>query len=92
MTQRAMEDLRGWLGSTVFGATFVKKNGDIRDGRYRLGVGKEQTGEGLGYDSNEAGNLIVWDMEAEGYRTIALNRLRQLRAHGETIDFNEGDG
>ena len=83
---QAVLDLRAAVGEDhIFGAAFVKKNGDLRTGSFRLGVTKDQTGVGLSYDSNAAGNLIVFDMQKKAYRTIKLNSLRKLTVGGRVI-------
>lgn len=82
-------NMRALLGDEIFGATFVKADGSIRTGTFRLGVQKDQTGAGLAYRPNERGNLIVWDMAKGGYRTIKLARLLSIRAHGQTVEFGE---
>lgn len=79
-----MDKLRELLGGKIFGATFEKADGTIRSGAFRLGVDRTK-GVGRNYDADARGNLIVWDMHAEGYRTIALERLISLRVQGREI-------
>lgn len=83
-------NIREAVGDRVFGATFEKADGTIREGTFRLNVTKDQTGKGLSYSPSSRGNLIVWDMSAEGYRTIKLERLHSIRSQGFTYDFTTG--
>lgn len=84
-TQQATRTIRGMLGDArIFGATFIKANGEERTGSFRLGVDKRKGGS-LNYDPESRGNLIVWDMNARGYRTIPLDRVKVLRVRGREI-------
>ena len=54
----------------------------------RVGVQKDLKGR-TQYDRRKARNLIVWDMNANGYRTIKTDRLNWIRIEGDTYTFNE---
>ena len=82
-----IEYLRSLLGTKIFGATFVKRDGTLRSGSFRLGVRKELTGAGSSYDRFERGNLTVWDMTKKAYRTIRIAALRQISFGGRVVDF-----
>jgi len=73
----------------IFGASFIKLDGTVRSGSFRLGVippGKREGSERKrNLDPDEHGNLIVWDMKISAYRTIALKRVLYLRVRGKTI-------
>lgn len=47
----------------IFRATFIKKNGDVRDMIGRFGVSKYVEGSGLPYNPEDQYNVVVFDME-----------------------------
>ena len=70
------------LQGKVFGATFVKKDGSIRNINCRTGVAKYLKGGEKRYDYD---NLVcVYDMQIEDYRNINIDTLMQLRTGGNT--------
>ena len=69
----------------IFGCTFIKKDGSIRTGSFRLGVKKNLTGIGQAYNPEESCNLIVYDMNKRGYRTIPLDRVISFTINGNKI-------
>lgn len=73
----------------IFSANFTKADGTERTMSCRVGVQKDLKGKGLQYDRRKARNLIVWDMNANGYRTIKTDRLNWIRIEGDTYTFNE---
>ena len=73
----------------IFSANFTKADGSERTMSCRVGVQKDLKGKGLQYDRRKARNLIVWDMNANGYRTIKTDRLNWIRIEGDTYTFNE---
>ena len=73
----------------IFSATFTKANGSERVINCRVGVQKNLKGVGIKYDTRKAHNLIVWDMNAEGYRTIKTDRLNWIRVQGAEYNFKE---
>ena len=73
----------------IFSANFTKADGSQRTMSCRVGVQKDLKGKGLQYDRRKARNLIVWDMNANGYRTIKTDRLNWIRIEGDTYTFNE---
>lgn len=81
------QQVREIVGDDIFGATFTKADGSTRTGSFRLGAAVGLTGQGLAYDPEARGNLIVFDMNRKGYRTIKMERLISIRAHGETFEF-----
>ena len=70
------------LQGKVFGATFVKKDGSIRNINCRTGVAKYLKGGEKRYDYDNL--LCVYDMQSRGYRTINIDTLMQLRTGGNT--------
>lgn len=85
LNRAACRMVRRAVGGRIFGATFRKADGTIRTGAFRLGVRRNLTGAGLAYDAEARGNLIVWDMNRHGYRTIPLRRVIRLRIDGRTV-------
>jgi hypothetical protein len=73
-----IEQFRNEVKGKIFTATFIKKDGTMRTMKARLGVKKGVSGVGLKYDAESRGNLIVYDMEKKGFRTIELDSLCQL--------------
>lgn len=78
-------EFRRLLRGRIFGATFRTADGRLRTGCFRLDVRKGLTGAGLGYDADDAGNLIVFDMRKRAYRTIKLERVESLRVRGVEV-------
>lgn len=74
----------------IFGATFRKVDGTIRTGSFRVRPPKED-GPGMSYSPTERGNLIVWDMNKGGYRTLKLSSLISVTIAGTVfhIDHQE---
>jgi hypothetical protein len=75
--------------TSIFGVTFVKKDGTIRDMTCRLGVTKYLKGGELGYDVVDKGLLSVYDMTAAGYRMINLDTVTEIRANGNVYRFED---
>ena len=69
----------------IFSATFVKKDGSVRQMVARIGVSKNLKGGTNG--SSAKNNLVtVYDMAKGGYRMINLKTLLTLKACGETYE------
>jgi hypothetical protein len=80
-TLATMEDAFRLLDATngaIFRATFVKKDGTVRDMVARTGVKKHLAGGVLAYAPRPRGLLPVFDMAAEGYRMVNVATLREL--------------
>ena len=73
----------------IFSATFTKADGTERKMVCRVGVKKDLKGVGLKYDRRKAHNILVWDMNANGYRTIKTDRLKSIRIEGKTYNFEQ---
>ena len=67
----------------IFSANFTKKDGTERTMVCRVGVSKHLKGKGLGYDAKAKRNLIVFDMNKGGYRTIPVDRLNWIKIEGD---------
>tara|TARA_R100001530_G_scaffold132292_1_gene104599 strand:+ start:21414 stop:21686 length:273 start_codon:yes stop_codon:yes gene_type:complete len=68
-----------------FGVTFRKANGSIRFMNCRIGVQKHTNGKGLKYNPKKKGNIIVWDTQQKGYRTIKLSSIKSIRFEGKEL-------
>jgi len=69
-------------GGTFIGVTFTKKNGSVRTLNGRLFVSKGVKGTGkvkLGLDSPM---LRIYDVKADGFRTVNLSTTKSLRMFG----------
>jgi len=73
----------------IFSASFTKADGTQRTMSCRVGVQKDLKGVGLQYDRRKAHNIVVWDMNANGYRTIKTDRLKWIQIEGERYNFDE---
>ena len=73
----------------IFSASFTKADGTQRTMSCRVGVQKNLKGVGLQYDRRKAHNIVVWDMNANGYRTSKTDRLKWIQIEGERYNFDE---
>jgi len=76
----------------IFTVKFIKRTtGEERVMNCRRGVSKGVKGVGLGFDPDEKGLLVVWDMqkleegatEKGAFRMINLEDLRELKMQGK---------
>jgi hypothetical protein len=74
-----VDEFRQVVGGKIFSAKFVKKNGEIRSIRARLGVTKALVGGSLTYNPSEHNNLIVFDLDKQAYRTIKFDNLLEIK-------------
>lgn len=80
------QDMKSRLGrARIFGCKFIKRDGSERTGSFRLGVSRGFTGAGPRYDTDSYGNIIVWDMNKGGYRTIPLSRVLYFIIRGQRV-------
>ena len=71
------------VGHKIFKATFVKKNGDIREMNCRLEVKKHLKG---GRNFNNVDRyLTVYDFKNKGYRNINLNTIIHIKCGNKII-------
>ena len=68
---------------------FLKMDGTIRKMNFRKHVTKGVNGKGLAYNPSKAGNMIVFDMGADGFRTIKLENVMLLKVNGVTHDWSK---
>ena len=73
----------------IFSVVFLKKNGELRPMTCKLGVKKHLKGGILKYNPGERNNLIVFDMQKGGYRTINLDTLMHISMKG--AEYNVTD-
>jgi len=72
-------------GGTIFSVSFIKKNGEFRNMRCRLGVKKGLTGKGLNWEPIDKGYMTVYDIEKKGYRMVNLDTIQSLQIKGEKL-------
>lgn len=82
-----LQTLRDLVGSKIFSVIFQKKDGTLREMVCRLGVTKHLKGGELKYSPEDFNYLTVYDMQAEGYRTINVNTLKRIKLDGVTYDL-----
>ena len=82
----AAEMIRQSNGS-IFGVDFIKRStGELRKMTARLGVKKHLKGGVAAYDAAAKDLIFVYDITAEGYRSIALDAITALRIGGERYE------
>lgn len=78
-------------GSHIFKATFIKADGSYREMVCRRHVSKGVTGAlapGKRIAEDKANDcLTVYDMQADGFRRIPLDRLLSLKCEGQEYSF-----
>ena len=75
--------------NTIFSVVFLKKSGEIRRMNCMLGVKKHLKGGKLSYNPKERNNLVVFDTQKKGYRTINLDTLMNISMKG--VEYNVTD-
>lgn len=70
----------------IFTATFVKKDGTIREMTCRREVKKGVKGVGLAYDPAKFELIPVFDMKKEGFRMIQAKTITNLNINGEKFE------
>lgn len=95
------EQLRTFIKSLtkdkIFGVTFTKRDGTLRDMTCRIGVTKHLKGGELPYDPVEKGLLPVFDMNKVDpktnqkgcYRMVNLKTLKEIRCNGTTYKIQQ---
>ena len=76
----------GTSNNRIIGLGFFKKDGTFRTGAFRRGVVKGITGEGLKFNPKDYNLITLYDMNAKGYRNVPIDRLKYIKALGQTID------
>lgn len=86
------ENLKDFINNNkgkVMTIVFRKKDGTIRTLNTRTGVRRNITGRGLSYDPEKYGYLILWDLQKNGYRTVTLDTIEQVRANRQVYPVVE---
>lgn len=63
----------------IFGVTFIKKDGTVRNMTARLGVRKDIKGVGLSFNPDERNLIVVFDMHKRAYRMVNLSTILSIR-------------
>lgn len=82
-----VDEFRDVVGGKIFSAKFVKKDGEIRVIRARLGVKKALKGGELTYNPSEHNYLVVFDLDKAQYRTINFNTLLEIKYCKQEWEF-----
>jgi hypothetical protein len=71
----------------IFSVKFVKRTtGEIREMVARTGVKAHLKGGDAAYKFSDKGLVSVYDIQAKGYRTIALEGIVSLKSGGEVYE------
>jgi hypothetical protein len=86
-TIKTIQDFKNFVGDEgkLFSIKFLKDDYSERTMVARFGVRKYRSGTGMKYDPEARGNLVVFSMQDDGYRTFKFDRLLKVKAHGQTI-------
>ena len=84
-----IRDIINASGGHICSVIFLKMDGTIRKMNFRKHVTKGVNGKGLAYNPSKAGNMIVFDMGADGFRTIKLENVMLLKVNGVTHDWSK---
>jgi hypothetical protein len=77
-------------GGHICSVVFVKKStGKVRHMVFRKGVSKGVNGRGLKYNPSSVGNMVVYDMGADGFRTIKLDNVQSLKVNGKSYNWSK---
>lgn len=75
------DDLRAYLEENPLvemTCTFTKKEGEERVMKFMYGVEQKKKGRGLKFDPAKKGMIVVFDLEAQGYRMLTLNKVTEI--------------
>jgi hypothetical protein len=85
-THKKAETVRALIATSkgaFVGVEFIKRTtGELRKMNCRLGVQKNLTGAGMGYDPIKKNLMTVWDVQKNGYRMINLESVQAVRVNG----------
>jgi archaellum component FlaG (FlaF/FlaG flagellin family) len=76
-------------GGHIASVVFVKMDGTVRKMNFRTQVSKGVNGKGLKYNPSSVGNTVVYDMGADGYRTIKLDNVQSLKVNGKSYNWSK---
>jgi len=77
--------VKGLGDGLIFSVTFTKVDGTLREMVCRMGVKSRLAGGKKSFNDEEKNILTVFDMENEGYRSIKIENIVKIVAHGEII-------
>ena len=77
-------DMINAVGGQFFTVEFTKKNGENRVMTGRRGVTKGVTGEGLKFAPADYGMFTMFDIQADGFRMVTIDRITRLTISGKT--------
>lgn len=79
------------LGNSIFGITFVKRNGDVRKMSCRARVGKYVKGVRPGGSTSPSNDLIVlYEMNGKAdpnYKSVSLDTITRVTVNGITAQI-----
>ena len=84
-----IRDIINASGGHICSVIFLKMDGTVRKMNFRRHVTKGVNGKGLSYNPSKVGNMIVFDMGANGFRTIKLENVMSLKVNGETHNWSK---
>ena len=84
-----IRDIINASGGHICSVIFLKMDGTIRKMNFRRHVTKGVNGKGLAYNPSKVGNMIVYDMGADGFRTIKLDNVQSLKVNGKSYNWSK---
>ena len=86
---KTIRDIINASGGHICSVIFVKMDGTVRKMNFRRHVTKGVNGRGLKYNPSSVGNMVVYDMGADGFRTIKLDNVQSLKVNGVTHNWSK---
>ena len=86
---KTIRDIINASGGHISSVVFAKMDGTVRKMNFRRKVSKGVNGKGLKYNPSSVGNMVVYDMGADGFRTIKLANVQSLRVDGVTHNWSK---
>ena len=86
---KTIRDIINASGGHICSVIFLKMDGTIRKMNFRRHVTKGVNGKGLRYNPSSVGNMIVYDMGADGFRTIKLDNVQSLKVNGKSYNWSK---
>jgi hypothetical protein len=87
MTKEEIRQSIKELNGKIFSVEFIKKDGTHRKMVCRTGVHKHTKGGELAFDPIQKNLVSVWDMQANGYRFIPVDRVLSIKLAGEAHEI-----
>ena len=86
---KTIRDIINASGGHICSVIFVKMDGTVRKMNFRRHVTKGVNGRGLKYNPSKVGNMVVYDMGADGFRTIKLSNVQSLKVNGKSYNWSK---